>query len=187
MAKRVAEKELQNERWIHRVAQVSNRSYEATRVLILEFLDTDVFHVSVENCISFLDSLIESWDIELDSFGMEIVLNRRLTNSYFKKLEFREAEPEASCEVEPALKELLKDTKLSADITEGEIAFLKRLNCDGKRPSVLYYYRELQNLRDPLNFLPLSIVGRPEPAKKMSMAESRAGRKSAKSRSTRAT
>ncbi len=70
VAKRVAKEELADEKWIHRVARVAKRSYEETRVLILEFLDTDVFHVSVENCISFLDPLIESWDIEFESFGM---------------------------------------------------------------------------------------------------------------------
>ena len=78
VAKRVAKEELEDEKWIHRVAQESKRSYEETRVLILEFLDTDVFNVSVENCISFLYPLIESWDIELESFGMEIVLNRKI-------------------------------------------------------------------------------------------------------------
>ena len=36
--------------------------------------------------------------------------------------------------------------------TEEEIEFLKRLRIKGKRPTALYYYRELQNLRDPLNF-----------------------------------
>jgi transcriptional regulator with XRE-family HTH domain len=161
VAKRVAQKELEDEKWIHRVAEVSKRSYEEARVLILEFLDTDVFHVSVENCISFLDPLIESWDIEFDSFGMEIVLNRRLARSHLKRFEFREAETEPGFEVEPALKEFLNDAKLSSGITEAETAFLKRLRCDGKRPSLLYYYRELQNLRDPLNFLPLSIGERP--------------------------
>jgi transcriptional regulator with XRE-family HTH domain len=157
VAKRVAKEELEDEKWIHRVARVGKQSYEETRVLILEFLDTDVFHVSVENCISFLDPLIESWDIDFESFGMEIVLNRRLTRSRVKKLEFREAEPELSFEIEQGLKEFLNDAKLSAGITEDETAFLKRLIHDGKRPSPLYYYRELQNLRDPLNFLPLSI------------------------------
>lgn len=161
VAKRVAQKELEDEKWIHRVAEVSKRSYEEARVLILEFLDTDVFHVSVENCISFLDPLIESWDIEFDSFGMEIVLNRRLARSHLRKFEFREAEAEPSFEAEPALKEFLNDAKLSVGITETETAFLKSLRCDGKRPSLLYYYRELQNLRDPLNFLPLSIGERP--------------------------
>jgi len=28
------------------------RSYKQMRVMILEFLDTDVFHVSLENCVS---------------------------------------------------------------------------------------------------------------------------------------
>ncbi len=157
IAKRVAKEELEDEKWIHRVAEVGKRSYEETRVLILEFLDTDIFHVSIANCISFLDPLIETWDIEFESFGMEIVLNRRLTRSPFKKLEFREAEPEPVLEMEPGLKEFLGDAKLSAGITEDEAAFLRGLNFDGKRPSSLYYYRELQNLRDPLNFLPFSI------------------------------
>jgi hypothetical protein len=29
---------------------------------------------------------------------------------------------------------------------------LKRLKFNGRRPAPLYYYRELQNLRDPLHF-----------------------------------
>ena len=155
VAKRVAKQELEDEKWIHRVAQVRKRSYEETRVLILEFLDTDVFHVSIENCVSFLAPLIESWDIEIDSFSMEIVLNRRLTRSHLMKLEFRDAaEPEEPFEIEPGLRDFLRDVKLSAGITEYETAFLKTLRFDEKRPSLLYYHRELQNLRDPLNFLP---------------------------------
>ena len=160
---------------------MSKRSYEETRVSILEFLDTDVFHVSVENCISFLDPLIESWDIEFDSFGMEIVLNRRLTRRHVKKLEFREAEPEPSFEIQPSLMEFLDDPELSAGITDDETAFLKSLSCDGKRPSLLYYYRELQNLRDPLNFLPLSIRKRREVERKTSATKSRVRRQTAKS------
>ena len=187
VAKRVAKEEIEDEKWIHRVARVGKRSYEETRVLVLEFLDTDVFHVSVENCISFLDPLIESWDIEFESFGMEIVLNRRLIRSHLKKLEFREAEPEPAFETEPGLKEFLNDIKLSAGITEHEIAFLKSLSPDGKRPSPLYYYRELQNLRDPLNFLPLSIKRRPEPETKTSVMKSGVRRKTAKGRSRRPT
>jgi transcriptional regulator with XRE-family HTH domain len=182
VAKRVTKEELEDEKWIHRVARVGKRSYEDTRILILEFLDTDVFHVSVENCISFLDPLIESWDIEFESFGMEILLNRRLARSHLKKLEFREAEPEVSLEMEPGLKEFLDDAKLSAGITEDETAFLKSLSPDGKRPSPLYYYRELQNLRDPLNFVTLSIGKRREPESKAPVTKSRVQRKTAKGR-----
>ena len=54
--------------------------------------------------------------------------------------------------VEPGLEEFLKDTCLGGDATEEEIEFLKRLKFWGKRPAPLYYYRELQNLRDPLHF-----------------------------------
>jgi transcriptional regulator with XRE-family HTH domain len=188
VAKRVAQEELEDEKWIHRVARVGKRSYEETRVLILEFLDTDVFHVSVENCISFLDPLIESWDIEFESFGMQIVLNRRLTRRHVKKLEFREAEPEPAFETEPGLKEFLDDAKLSAGITEHEITFLKSLNPDGKRPSPLYYYRELQNLRDPLNFLPpLSHKTRRKWETKTSVMKPGVRRKTAKSRRRRLT
>ena len=105
VAKRVVQEELADDKWIHRVAGVSKRR-QRDAVSILEFLDTDVVHVSVENCISFLDPLIESWDIEFESFGMEIVLNRRLTRRHRRKFQFREAEPEAPFGMEPALKEL---------------------------------------------------------------------------------
>jgi len=187
LAKRVAREELEDEEWIHRVARVGKRSYEETRVLILEFLDTDVFHVSLENCISFLDPLIESWDIEFENFGMEIVLNRRLARKHLKKLEFREAEPEPAFETEPGLEAFLEDAKLSAGITEDEMAFLKSLRFDGKRPSPLYYYRELQNLRDPLNFLPLSVKKRRGPETKTSVMKPASRRKTAQSRSERPT
>lgn len=154
VAKRVAKEELEDEKWIHRVARVSGRSYEETRVWILDFLDTDVFHVSLENCVSFLDPLIESWDIDLESFGMRILLNRRLARSSVKILEFREVESEARCETEPGWVAFLDDAQLSAGIDEREIAYLKGLRLHPRHPTPLFYYRELQNLRDPLNFYP---------------------------------
>jgi len=78
--KNVAKEELNSENWLHLVARLTGRSYEQLRVTLLEFLDTDVFNLSPENCISFLDPLIESWDVDLTTFGMEIVLNRRITS-----------------------------------------------------------------------------------------------------------
>src|SRR6202049_4420872 len=50
--KRVAKGELQSETWLHLVATLSGRSYQQMRVTLLEFLDTDVFNISVENCVS---------------------------------------------------------------------------------------------------------------------------------------
>ncbi|HST77038.1 MAG TPA: helix-turn-helix transcriptional regulator [Verrucomicrobiae bacterium] len=176
ITKRAVKEELGDENWIHRVASISKRSYEETRVSILEFLDTDIFHVSAENCISFLDPLIQSWDIEFESFGMEIVLNQKLSRDHLKRLEFQEARPTPDLEIEQGLEDFLSDPKLSAGVTADEIAFLKRLRIDGKRPSLLYYYRELQNLRDPLNFLPASIGNGREPRELSSETRSRVRR-----------
>lgn len=152
VAKRVAEEELESEEWLRLMAQSTGRSYEEMRVAILEFLDTEVFNISVENCVAFLDPLIKSWDIDLKTFGMEIVLNRRLASTSLKRFEFVEREPQALVAVEPGLEEFLKDASLSGDATEEEIEFLKALRFGTKRPTPMYYYRELQNLRDPLHF-----------------------------------
>ncbi|MFI5058838.1 MAG: XRE family transcriptional regulator [Candidatus Acidiferrales bacterium] len=151
VVKRVAKGELESETWLRSVARLGGRSYEAMRVNILEFLDTDAFNVSAENCVSFLDPLIESWDIDLATFGMDIVLNRRLISGYAKKIEFVEREL-TQPEEEAGLKEFLRYQSVSGDATEEEIEFLKKLRFNGKRPTPLYYYRELQNLRDPLHF-----------------------------------
>ena len=152
VVKRAAKKELESEDWLREVARLSNRDYEQMRVNILEFLDADIFHVSIENCILFLDPLIESWNIDLETFGMEIILNNRVVSEHVKKLEFVEKEPEQPFKGEPGLKEFLNDAGLSSDASEEEIAFLRQLRFKTKRPTPLYYYRELQNLRDPLHF-----------------------------------
>jgi transcriptional regulator with XRE-family HTH domain len=152
VVKRVAKKELESEDWLREVARLSNRDYEHIRVNIMEFLETDIFHLSIENCVLFLEPLIESWDIDLETFGMEIVLNNRVVSEHIKKLEFIEKEFEQSFEEEPGLNKFLHDTTLSSDATEEEIMFLRKLRFKTKRPTPLYYYRELQNLRDPLHF-----------------------------------
>ncbi len=152
VVKRVAKEELESENWLHLVARLSGRSYEQMRVIILEFLDTDVFNLSPESCVSFLEPLIESWNIDLTTFGVEIVLNRRLVPGHPRKFEFVEREPDQPFQEEPGLKEFLRDPSLSGEATEEEIEFLKRLRFKGKRPTPLYYYRELQTLRDPLHF-----------------------------------
>ncbi len=152
VVKGLAKEELGNENWLRLGARLANRSYEQIRVMVLEFLDADVFSVSAENCESFLDPLIESWDIDLATFAVEIVLNRRMAPGHPKKFEFVEKEPEAAFEEEPGLKDFLRNASLRGDATEVEIEFLRKLRFKGKRPTSLYYYRELQNLRDPLHF-----------------------------------
>lgn len=150
VAQRVARQELGDENWLRLVARHSGRTYRQIRVVILDFLETDVFNLSIENCETFLEPLIESWDIDLATFGMEIVLNRRLVPEHLKKFEFVEREP-ASPE-EPGLRAFLEDRSLSGGATAEEIAFLEKLRFTRTRPTALYYYRELQSLRDPLHF-----------------------------------
>jgi hypothetical protein len=152
VVKNVAKEELGSETWLRSMAQLGGRSYEQMRVIVLEFLDADIFNISQEHCVAFLEPLLESWDIDLATFGMDIVLNRRLVPEHLKQFAFVEQNPEDPSDQEPGLATFLKEPSLSSDATAEEIAFLKRLKFKGRRPTPLYYYRELQNLRDPLHF-----------------------------------
>jgi transcriptional regulator with XRE-family HTH domain len=152
VTKGVAKDELNNEGWLRIVAQLRDRSYEEMRAIILEFLDTDVFNISPEHCSAFLEPLIDSWDIDLESFAMEVVLNRRLASTQVMTFRFVETDAAPLAEEEPGLKEFLHNTFMSSDVTAEELEFLQALRFRKKRPTPLYYYRELQNLRDPLHF-----------------------------------
>lgn len=152
VAQSIAKDELRSEEWLRLMAQLSGRSYQQMRVASLEFLDTDVFSISLENCVAFLEPMIDSWDIDLKSFGLEVVLNRRLAPGTIKRFEFVEQKQQKPFAIEPGFEQFLNDKSLSGDATENEIEFLKALEFKGRRPTALYYYRELQNLRDPLHF-----------------------------------
>jgi transcriptional regulator with XRE-family HTH domain len=152
VVKRLAREELQNERWGRLVTRLSRRRYAQMRILVRDFLDTDIFNLSAEQCVAFLDPLIESWDIDLATFGMEIILSRRVAREPLKKFEFIERESERPAVEEPGLRDFLNDRSLGGDATGEEIEFLKTLRFKEQRPTALYYYRELQNLRDPLHF-----------------------------------
>ena len=152
VAKGVAKEEWKNENWLRVVARLNQKSFEEMGVIVLEFLDTDIFNLSVQNFVYFLNPLIESWDIDLVTFGMKIVLTSELGRERIKQFEFVERESEPETDKEPGLREFLQDTSLSGDVTQEELEFLKRLRFKDKRPTALYYYRELQNLRDPLHF-----------------------------------
>jgi transcriptional regulator with XRE-family HTH domain len=156
VVQRVTKEELSDEKWLRLLARFTGRSYRQMRVIVLDFLETDVFNVSVEHCVTFLDPLIESWDIDLATFGMEIVLNRRLAPGHPRRFEFVESQPGPPVDEEPGLRAFLQDPVLRGDATTEEIEFLKRLQFMRQRPTPLYYYRELQNLRDPLHFSPLA-------------------------------
>lgn len=152
VCKAVAKAGLGNAEWLRLVARLSKRSQKKMRAILLEFLSTDGLSGSLENCVPYLDALLESWDIDLATFEIEIVLNRNLAPENLKRFAFTEKKPESVVSEEFGLKEFLRDPSLCNDATDHEIEFLKNLRFNGKRPSPLYYYRELQTLRDPLNF-----------------------------------
>jgi transcriptional regulator with XRE-family HTH domain len=144
VAKSVARQELENEHPHGMVARLGHR--------VLEFLDTDIFHLSAEQCVSFLDPLIESWSIDLASFRLDIVLNQRVAPGPAWRFEFIQQDADPPAAEEPGLKEFRRDPALSGTATEEELAYLGRLRFKGRRPTALYYYRELQSYRDPLHF-----------------------------------
>jgi transcriptional regulator with XRE-family HTH domain len=152
LARSVANDEKENEKWLRLMARLAKRSYEQIRVMIVEFLDTEVFSVSLEHGTFLLAYLVESWDIDLGTFSMEIILNLRMGLGRLRRFEFVEKQPEHFPAEEPGFEEFLRDKSLSGDATEEEIEFLRRLKFSEKRPLAIYYYRELQNLRDPVHF-----------------------------------
>jgi len=152
VVKRVAREELKDEARLRKVARLSHMEYEEMRVRVLEFLDTDSFHVSVEGSALFLNPLVDSWDIDLETFAIEVFLNRRVVSDPIRRLEFTARASVQAYVEEPGLLGFLDDPALSRTATEEEIGFLRRLEFKDRRPTPLYYYRELQNLRDPLHF-----------------------------------
>jgi transcriptional regulator with XRE-family HTH domain len=152
VTKGIAKEELKNENWLRIVAKLRDRSYEGMRAMILEFLDTDVFNVSPEHCRAFLDPLIDSWDIDLKSFAMQIVLNGRLAATQLIRFQFVETEVDPPPQQQPGFTEFLHNKAMSKDASGEELEFLRSLRFIQQRPTALYYYRELQSLRDPLHF-----------------------------------
>jgi len=152
VTKGIARQELETDNWPRSAAKLRRQSPEEMRASTLDFLDTDVFNVSIDQCAAFLDPMIDSWDIDLRTFGMEIALNRGLAATPSMKFQFVETGSAHSSEEEAGFQEFLHNAALSGDATREEVEFLKSLRFRQKRPSALYYYRELQSLRDPLHF-----------------------------------
>ena len=71
------------------------------------------------------------------TFGMGIVLNRRLAPGRPRRFAFVESEPDQSVEDEAGLTAFLQDASLSRNVTRDEIEFLKRLQGKAARPALL--------------------------------------------------
>src|SRR5258708_19623712 len=82
---------------------------------------------------------------------MGIVLKGKVVEGEGRRLEFVETGTGQPL-IEPGFKEFLNDSSLSGTATKEETELLRNLRFNGKRPTSIYYYRELQSLRDPLHF-----------------------------------
>lgn len=138
----------QDEKWLHSLASTAGQSYRRMRVQLIDLLDTDPA-ASIGDFSPFIDPLIQAWDFDFDRF----ILLIRLTSGSTRKFVFREEAKERRVADEPALRAFLRDAQLSGGITEEEISMLRgiRLPRD-RRATAIFYYRLLQNLRDPINF-----------------------------------
>ena len=151
-AKGAAREGLKDEKWLRRAGRLRRQSQEELQAEIQDLLDTDVLNISVEQCSGFLNPLIESWDIDLKSFNLEVRLSNGLASCGVVRFQYAEASALPGAEEEPGFKEFLRNPGMSGDASDEELAFLKSLKFHRLRPSALYYYRELQSLRDPLHF-----------------------------------
>jgi len=151
-AKGVAREGLNDEKWLRRAGKLRRQSHEELQAEIQDFLDTDVLNISLEQRSSFLNPLIEYWDIDLKSFDLEVRLSKGLASGGVVRFQYVEASALPAAEEEPGFKEFLRNPGMSGDASDEELAFLKSLKFHRRRPSALYYYRELQSLRDLLHF-----------------------------------
>jgi transcriptional regulator with XRE-family HTH domain len=118
----------------------------AQTLLHVARLGGDALHVTPRERAR-LDSVIASWEWDPATFVVTVTL----AGGERKRYEFVERGDEERDE-QKGLSEFLRDASLSGTATEDELAFLRALRFGDRRPTALYYYRELQNLRDPLHF-----------------------------------
>jgi hypothetical protein len=116
----------------------------AQTLLNVVHLGSDVLHVTPKQR-GRLDAGVASWEWDAGTFALMV----SLANGEHKRFEYGER---LNGGQEKGLVEFLRDPLLSGTATEEELAFLKSLQFKSRRPTALYYYRELQNLRDPLHF-----------------------------------
>jgi transcriptional regulator with XRE-family HTH domain len=98
-----------------------------------------------------IDRLIDSWDYDSNDFTLEVKLSNGVTRTFG----FREQPKDESSAEVPGFRAFMSDPKLSSGATAEEIEILRRIHFPAAgRPTALFYYRTLQNLRDPLHFRP---------------------------------
>lgn len=124
----------------------------AQTLLHVAQVGSDVLHVTPKQRAR-LDASIAAWEWDPVTSALEVTLapTERRGAEITKRFEYVER-TKADDEPEKGLIEFLRDHSLSGTATPQELAFLKALRFKNRRPTPLYYYRELQSLRDPLHF-----------------------------------
>ena len=136
-----------DEKWLRSIAEGSGRSYRKMRVRLIELLDSDP-STPAGDFSDFIEPLVRSWELDQQRFTITVQLKTGSTHEF----SFQEI-PRAESAEEPGLRAFLRDATLSGGATPAELEFLRRLRFSKtERPTAIFYYRMLQNLRDPLNF-----------------------------------
>jgi transcriptional regulator with XRE-family HTH domain len=136
-----------DEKWLRAISSAGHLSYPKMRVRLIDLLDSNPAD-SVGDFPDFIEALVRSWDFDERHF----VLSVQLETGSPRQFAFQERHRTDVAD-EPGLRSFLRDATLSAGATTEEIEFLRRIRfAASQRPTPLFYYRTLQNLRDPLNF-----------------------------------
>ena len=137
-----------DEKWIQSISADSGLSYRKMRVRLIDLLGSDPA-ASAGDFSSFIEPLVRSWDFDEHRF----VLTVQRTSGSTREFRFHETAKNERTADEPGLRAFLRDATLSGGATADEIDFLRRIRfAETEHPTAFFYYRTLQNLRDPLNF-----------------------------------
>ncbi|GAC1437306.1 MAG: hypothetical protein NVSMB68_09230 [Thermoanaerobaculia bacterium] len=137
-----------DEKWLQAIAEGSGAGYRKMRVRLIELLDSDPV-ASIGDFSFFIEPLIRSWDFDEQRFIVTVTLTAGSTREF----RFQETPKPPRIADEPGLRAFLRDANLSSGATAAETDFMRRMQFPGgEHPTALFYYRTLQNLRDPLNF-----------------------------------
>jgi len=118
----------------------------AQTLLQVAGVSADVLHITPKQRAR-LEASVASWGWDPVTFAITV------TGASGERKRFAYVERnDANGDREKGLQEFLREPLLSGSATEEELSFLRALQFKGRRPTALYYYRELQNLRDPLHF-----------------------------------
>jgi transcriptional regulator with XRE-family HTH domain len=151
-SKRAAAEGIRSHQWIERLGAISGMGAKVVGNMIAGFLEADLYRGTLEQSIAFLEAMIHRWSIDLTTFALQIDLDSRLVSQPHRAFEFVERQGYTSPAIEPGFQQFLLDKSLSGTASIDELEFLASLRFGPRRPTPLYYYRELQSIRDQLHF-----------------------------------